>query len=43
MTDTPSTTTTEPGQTPLVEMRDIRVAFGGLHAVDGVTHRSPPR
>ncbi len=23
--------------TPLVEMRDIRVAFGGLHAVDGVT------
>ena len=37
MTDTRSTTTTEPGQTPLVEMRDIRVAFGGLHAVDGVT------
>jgi D-xylose transport system ATP-binding protein len=37
MTDTPSTTTTEPGRTPLVEMRDIRVAFGGLHAVDGVT------
>ncbi len=24
-------------QTPLVEMRDIRVAFGGVHAVDGVT------
>ncbi len=23
--------------TPLVEMRDIRVAFGGVHAVDGVT------
>ena len=22
---------------PLVEMRDIRVAFGGIHAVDGVT------
>ena len=22
---------------PLVEMRDIRVSFGGLHAVDGVT------
>ncbi len=22
---------------PLVEMRDIRVAFGGVHAVDGVT------
>jgi len=28
-------TTTE--RTPLVEMRDIRVAFGGVHAVDGVT------
>ena len=24
-------------RTPLVEMRDIRVAFGGVHAVDGVT------
>jgi D-xylose transport system ATP-binding protein len=24
-------------QTPLVEMRDIRVAFGGVHAVDGVS------
>ena len=23
--------------TPLVEMRDIKVAFGGVHAVDGVT------
>ena len=23
--------------TPLVEMRDIRVSFGGIHAVDGVT------
>ena len=22
---------------PLVELRDIRVSFGGLHAVDGVT------
>ncbi len=30
------TTTTERG-TPLVEMRDMRVAFGGVHAVDGVT------
>ena len=33
-------TTTEPSvksTTPLVEMRDIRVSFGGLHAVDGVT------
>jgi D-xylose transport system ATP-binding protein len=27
---------TAPGA-PLVEMRDIRVAFGGVHAVDGVT------
>ena len=25
------------GRTPLVEMRDIRVSFGGLHAVDGVS------
>ena len=24
-------------KTPLVELRDIRVSFGGLHAVDGVT------
>ena len=32
MTD--ATTST---RTPLVEMRDIRVSFGGLHAVDGVT------
>jgi D-xylose transport system ATP-binding protein len=23
--------------TPLVELRDIRVAFGGVHAVDGVS------
>ena len=23
--------------TPLVEMRDIRVSFGGVHAVDGVS------
>jgi D-xylose transport system ATP-binding protein len=31
-------TTTETSQrTKLVEMRDIRVAFGGVHAVDGVT------
>ena len=29
---------TPPGdRPPLVEMRDIRVAFGGVHAVDGVT------
>ena len=26
-----------PASVPLVEMRDIRVAFGGVHAVDGVT------
>jgi D-xylose transport system ATP-binding protein len=26
-----------PAGPPLVEMRDIRVAFGGVHAVDGVT------
>ena len=34
------TTTTEPDGAPgvpLVEMRDIRVSFGGLHAVKGVT------
>lgn len=38
MTDTLDTT--EPskrGNVPLVEMRDIRVSFGGVHAVDGVT------
>jgi len=39
MTDT--TTTDRPAPhaegVPLVEMRDIRVAFGGVHAVDGVT------
>lgn len=29
--------TTTATRTPLVEMRDIRVSFGGLHAVDGVT------
>lgn len=28
---------TERNGTPLVEMRDIRVAFGGVHAVEGVT------
>ncbi len=27
----------ESPRTPLVEMRNIRVAFGGVHAVDGVT------
>ncbi len=33
MTATPETSQ----QTPLVEMNDIRVAFGGVHAVDGVS------
>jgi D-xylose transport system ATP-binding protein len=28
---------TQPDRTPLVDMRDIRVSFGGVHAVDGVT------
>ena len=40
MSDVTTTTTTESGtatRVPLVELRDIRVAFGGLHAVDGVT------
>lgn len=26
-----------PARVPLVEMRDIRIAFGGVHAVEGVT------
>ena len=30
-------TESQPERTPLVEMRDIRVSFGGVHAVDGVT------
>ena len=30
-------TTTAPPRAPLVEMRDIRVSFGGVHAVDGVS------
>ncbi|MBP1631758.1 MAG: rbsA 3 [Acidobacteria bacterium] len=30
-------TTESPRGVPLVEMRDIRVAFGGVHAVDGVS------
>ena len=32
-----TTETSVKSTTPLVEMRDIRVSFGGLHAVDGVT------
>ena len=34
---TDMTMTEAPTTTPLVELRDIRVAFGGVHAVDGVT------
>jgi D-xylose transport system ATP-binding protein len=30
-------TVSENGATPLVEMRNMRVSFGGVHAVDGVT------
>jgi D-xylose transport system ATP-binding protein len=38
MTETPPVTNpSEPRPAPLVEMRDIRVAFGGLHAVNGVS------
>jgi D-xylose transport system ATP-binding protein len=37
--DTSTTLAAEPadGDVPLVEMRNIRVSFGGIHAVDGVT------
>ncbi|MGZ4672249.1 MAG: ATP-binding cassette domain-containing protein [Ilumatobacteraceae bacterium] len=41
MTDVSTTNTTTgkdtPARVPLVELRDIRVTFGGLHAVDGVS------
>ena len=38
MTDTQRATfPSEPGATPLVEMRNICVAFGGLQAVNGVS------
>ena len=39
MTDTSTTVATGPDRSgvPLCEMRDIRVSFGGLHAVDGVS------
>lgn len=30
-------TASAPGAAPIVEMRDIRVSFGGVHAVDGVS------
>src|SRR5438105_13345188 len=30
-------TTADSSRTPLVEMRDLRVSFGGVHAVDNVT------
>jgi len=32
-----ATASTDSPRVPLVEMRDIRVSFGGVHAVDGVT------
>ena len=32
-----SSAVTDAPRTPLVEMRDIRVSFGGVHAVDGVS------
>ncbi|MEA2676036.1 MAG: D-xylose transport system ATP-binding protein [Chloroflexota bacterium] len=37
--ETPAAPSTTPGdnRVPLVEMRDIRVSFGGVHAVDGVS------
>ncbi|MFM9131647.1 MAG: ATP-binding cassette domain-containing protein, partial [Actinomycetota bacterium] len=31
------TDTHAPARTSLVELRDIKVSFGGLHAVDGVS------
>ena len=38
MTEPMATPALEPVRaTPLVEMRDIRVAFGGVHAVEGVS------
>jgi D-xylose transport system ATP-binding protein len=38
MTDAPAASPpSQVGSVPLVEMRDIRVSFGGVHAVDGVT------
>ena len=36
-TDAATTATTAPPRVPVVEMRDIRVSFGGVHAVDGVS------
>ena len=33
----PSTRVPRDAPVPLVEMRDIRVSFGGVHAVDGVS------
>ena len=32
-----STNADDASRTPLVDMRDIRVSFGGVHAVDGVS------
>ena len=36
-TQTEPTTTIDRSGAPIVEMRDIRVAFGGVHAVEGVS------
>jgi D-xylose transport system ATP-binding protein len=36
-TDTPSTEAPPPAGPPLVELDNIRVSFGGIHAVDGVS------
>ena len=33
----PAATTAPAKRVPLVEMRDMRISFGGVHAVDGVT------
>ncbi|HEY7626951.1 MAG TPA: ATP-binding cassette domain-containing protein, partial [Ilumatobacteraceae bacterium] len=37
MTDRPVAETNHPRRVPVVELRDINVSFGGLHAVRGVT------
>lgn len=37
MSDRPAVEAREGKPVPLVEMRDIKVAFGGIHAVDGVS------
>ncbi|MFZ5961393.1 ATP-binding cassette domain-containing protein [Thalassococcus sp. BH17M4-6] len=37
MADAKAPDTVDRSGTPLVEMRDIRISFGGIHAVDGVS------